>query len=55
MFGGTYGPIEEILSGQGGDPEPPRYRTVGVEDYAKLVLSSKLEGKNIMDAMKIDQ
>jgi isopenicillin N synthase-like dioxygenase len=55
MFGGTYGPIEEILSGQGGDPEPPRYRTVSVEDYAKLVLSSKLEGKNIMDAMKIDQ
>ncbi|CAN6321897.1 unnamed protein product [Urochloa humidicola] len=35
----------------GGDP--PRYRTIAVEDYVKLVLSSKLQGKNIMDAMKI--
>ncbi|RCV39872.1 hypothetical protein SETIT_9G005200v2 [Setaria italica] len=51
MFGGTYGPLEEIIVGQG---EAPRYRTVGVEDYVKLVLSSKLEGKNIMDAMKIN-
>ncbi|CAN6291029.1 unnamed protein product [Urochloa humidicola] len=43
-----YGPIDEILH------EPPRYRTIAVEDYVKLVLSSKLEGKNIMDAVKIN-
>ncbi|KAJ1292635.1 hypothetical protein BS78_01G005000 [Paspalum vaginatum] len=48
-FGDTYGPLEEMLVAG----EPPRYRTIGVEDYVRLVLASKLEGKNIMDAMKI--
>ncbi|CAN6281140.1 unnamed protein product [Urochloa humidicola] len=53
MFDATpYGPIDEILAARGG--KPPRYRTIAVEDYVKLVLSSKLEGKNIMDAMKIN-
>lgn len=47
-FGTIYGPLEEVV----GDEEV-RYRTVGVEEYVKLVLSSKLDGKNIMDAMKI--
>ncbi|XP_047060715.1 S-norcoclaurine synthase 1-like [Lolium rigidum] len=47
-FGTTYGPLEEVV----GDEEV-RYRSISVEDYVKLVLSSKLEGKNIMDAMKI--
>ncbi|KAF8745047.1 hypothetical protein HU200_013459 [Digitaria exilis] len=28
--------------------------SVGAEDYVELLLSSKLEGKNIMDAMKIN-
>ncbi|KAL6638300.1 hypothetical protein ACP70R_025872 [Stipagrostis hirtigluma subsp. patula] len=50
-FGETYGPLEEIVGAAG---EAPRYRTVSVEDYMKLVLSSKLDGKNIMDAMKIN-
>ncbi|OEL25481.1 Protein SRG1 [Dichanthelium oligosanthes] len=48
-FDGVYGPLEESIGGG----EAPRYRTIGVEEYVKLVLSSKLEGKNIMDAMKI--
>ncbi|CAM0943421.1 unnamed protein product [Alopecurus aequalis] len=48
MFGTTYGPLEEVV----GDEEM-RYRRVSVEEYVKLVLSSKLDGKNIMDAMKI--
>nr|CAB3489242.1 unnamed protein product [Digitaria exilis] len=52
-FGATYGPLEEIV-GASGDGETPRYRTIGAEDYVKLLLSSKLEGKNIMDAMKIN-
>uniref|UniRef100_A0ACD5VYY6 Uncharacterized protein n=1 Tax=Avena sativa TaxID=4498 RepID=A0ACD5VYY6_AVESA len=47
-FGTSYGPLEEIV----GDDEV-RYRSVTVEEYVKLVVSSKLDGKNIMDAMKI--
>ncbi|KAL6638639.1 hypothetical protein ACP70R_023750 [Stipagrostis hirtigluma subsp. patula] len=50
-FGGVYGPLEEIAGGCG---EAPRYKTASVEDYVKLVLSSKLDGKSIMDAMKIN-
>ncbi|KAL6638640.1 hypothetical protein ACP70R_023751 [Stipagrostis hirtigluma subsp. patula] len=50
-FGGSYGPLEEIAGAAG---EAPRYRTVSVEDYVKMLLSSKLDGKNIMDAMKIN-
>ncbi|TVU44226.1 hypothetical protein EJB05_03662, partial [Eragrostis curvula] len=49
-FGEMYGPLEELVVGGG---EAPRYRTISVEDYLKLVFSSKLDGKNIMDAMKI--
>ncbi|KAF8643956.1 hypothetical protein HU200_066594 [Digitaria exilis] len=45
-FDATYAPL---LAG-----EPPRYRTIAAEDYVKLVLSSKLQGKNIMDAIRID-
>ncbi|CAL4920203.1 unnamed protein product [Urochloa decumbens] len=53
MFDDTpYGPIQEILNASA--QEPARYRTIAVEDYVKLVLSSKLQGKNIMDAMKIN-
>ncbi|KAF7032108.1 hypothetical protein CFC21_043322 [Triticum aestivum] len=48
-FGTMYGPLEEVV----GD-EKPRYRSVSVEEYVKLVFSSKLNGKNIMDAMKIN-
>lgn len=48
-FGNMYGPLEEVV----GDEEP-RYRSVSVEEYTKLVFSSKLDGKNIMDAMKIN-
>ena len=47
-FQDTYAPLEETMVGA------PGYRTIGVEDYIRLVLSSKLEGKNIMDAMKIN-
>jgi isopenicillin N synthase-like dioxygenase len=47
-FGTTYGPLEEVV----GDEEV-RYRSISVEEYVKLVLSSKLDGKNIMDTMKI--
>lgn len=50
-FGDTYAPLEETMVD--GD-EPARYRSIGVEDYVRLVLSSKLQGKNIMDAMKIN-
>ncbi|KAF0917926.1 hypothetical protein E2562_021642 [Oryza meyeriana var. granulata] len=48
-FGSTYGPLEEMVGG--GEAS---YRTISVEDYLRLVVSSKLEGKNIMDAMKIN-
>lgn len=48
-FGTTYGPLDEVV----GDEEA-RYRSVSVEEYTKLVFSSKLDGKNIMDAMKIN-
>uniref|UniRef100_A0A0A9BFT8 Fe2OG dioxygenase domain-containing protein n=1 Tax=Arundo donax TaxID=35708 RepID=A0A0A9BFT8_ARUDO len=48
-FGETYEPLEEMV-GEGA----ARYRTISVEDYVKLLLSSKLDGKNIMDAMKIN-
>jgi len=48
-FGDTYAPLEETTVGT-----VPGYRTIGVEDYIRLALSSKLEGKNIMDAMKIN-
>ncbi|TVU44224.1 hypothetical protein EJB05_03660 [Eragrostis curvula] len=47
-FGATFWPLEEIVGGG-----EARYRTVSFEDYVKLVLSSKLDGKNIIDAMKI--
>ncbi|KAF7034231.1 hypothetical protein CFC21_045272 [Triticum aestivum] len=48
-FGGMYGTLKEVV----GDNEA-RYRTVSVEEYTKLMLSSKLDGKNIIDAMKIN-
>lgn len=48
-FDDTYGPIQEIIT-----DDVPRYRTISVEDYVKLVMSRKLDGKNIMDAMKIN-
>ncbi|KAK3148714.1 hypothetical protein QOZ80_3AG0207700 [Eleusine coracana subsp. coracana] len=47
----AYGPLQEMMLDGG---EQPRYRTMSVEDYVKLVFSSKLDGKNIMDAMKIN-
>jgi isopenicillin N synthase-like dioxygenase len=47
-FGETFGPLKEMLVGGGSEA---CYKTVAVEDYVKLVLSSKLDGKNIMDAM----
>jgi isopenicillin N synthase-like dioxygenase len=50
-FGETFGPLEELLVGGGSEA---RYKTVAVEDYVKLVFSSKLDGKNIMDSMKIN-
>ncbi|EES08209.1 S-norcoclaurine synthase 1 [Sorghum bicolor] len=50
-FGGTYAPLEETTMVHG---EPARYKTISVEDYVRLLLSCKLEGKNIMDAMKIN-
>ena len=55
-FGDTYAPLEETMvgTGSGCHGEPPRYKTIGVEDYVRLLLSCKLEGKNIMDAMKIN-
>lgn len=46
----AYAPLQEMLV----DGQPPRYRTIAVEDYVRLLLASKLEGKNIMDAMKIN-
>lgn len=49
-FGDTYAPLEEAMVETG----PPRYKTIAVDDYIRLLLSCKLEGKNIMDAMKIN-
>jgi len=50
-FDGTYGPIQEIMR----PGEAPLYRTVAVEDYVKLLLSNKLQGKSsTIDAMKIN-
>ncbi|KAG0546574.1 hypothetical protein BDA96_01G006200 [Sorghum bicolor] len=49
-FGGTYAPLEETMV----HGEPPGYKTISVEDYVRMLLSCKLEGKNIMDAMKIN-
>uniref|UniRef100_A0A0E0KLQ8 Fe2OG dioxygenase domain-containing protein n=1 Tax=Oryza punctata TaxID=4537 RepID=A0A0E0KLQ8_ORYPU len=48
-FGSTYGPLEEMVGGG-----EARYRSISVEDYVRLVVSSKLEGKNILDAIKIN-
>ncbi|EEE60329.1 hypothetical protein OsJ_13427 [Oryza sativa Japonica Group] len=47
-FGSTYGPLEEMVGGG-----EARYRSISVEDYVRLVVSSKLQGKNILDAVKI--
>jgi len=50
-FDGTYGPIQEIMR----PGEAPLYRTIAVEDYVKLLLSNKLQGKSsTIDAMKIN-
>ncbi|CAM0943413.1 unnamed protein product [Alopecurus aequalis] len=48
MFGTTYAPLEEVVGG-----DEVRYSSVSAEEYVRLVYSSKLDGKNIMDAMKI--
>ncbi|XP_051186370.1 S-norcoclaurine synthase 1-like [Lolium perenne] len=48
-YGTTYGPLEDVVRDQ-----EPRYRSVSVEDFYKLVVSTKLDGKKIMDAMKIN-
>ncbi|KAM0901888.1 hypothetical protein ACQ4PT_019669 [Festuca glaucescens] len=47
-YGTTYGPLEDVVRDQ-----EPHYRSVSVEDFYKLVVSTKLDGKKIMDAMKI--
>uniref|UniRef100_A0A0D9W1K7 Fe2OG dioxygenase domain-containing protein n=1 Tax=Leersia perrieri TaxID=77586 RepID=A0A0D9W1K7_9ORYZ len=49
-FGSTYAPLHEMV----GDGGVPKYRSITVEDYVRLVVSSKLDGKNIMDAMKVN-
>ncbi|KAM0877140.1 hypothetical protein ACQ4PT_035686 [Festuca glaucescens] len=46
--GTTYGPLEDIVADQ-----EARYRSISDDEFYKLVVSSKLDGKNIMDAMKI--
>uniref|UniRef100_J3LUY0 Fe2OG dioxygenase domain-containing protein n=1 Tax=Oryza brachyantha TaxID=4533 RepID=J3LUY0_ORYBR len=43
-----YGPLEEMVGGG-----EALYRTISVEDYVRLVISSKLDGKNILDSVKI--
>ncbi|PAN43946.1 hypothetical protein PAHAL_9G005000 [Panicum hallii] len=49
-FDANYGPLQEIIRAG----EAPLYRTIAVEDYVKLLLSNKLQGKSAMDAMKIN-
>ncbi|KAG8061849.1 hypothetical protein GUJ93_ZPchr0003g17469 [Zizania palustris] len=46
----TFGPspLEEIVGGG-----KPLYRTITVQDYVKLILSIKLQDKNMLDAMKL--
>uniref|UniRef100_A0A453DPR4 Fe2OG dioxygenase domain-containing protein n=1 Tax=Aegilops tauschii subsp. strangulata TaxID=200361 RepID=A0A453DPR4_AEGTS len=48
-FGGTYGPLKEVVK-----EEEARYRSVSVEEYTKLMLSSKLDGKNIIIVPKVN-
>ncbi|XP_044359993.1 S-norcoclaurine synthase 1-like [Triticum aestivum] len=49
-FGGTYGPLKEVVK-----EEEARYRSVSVEEYTKLMLSSKLDGKNIIIVPKVNE
>uniref|UniRef100_A0A0E0D9R1 Fe2OG dioxygenase domain-containing protein n=1 Tax=Oryza meridionalis TaxID=40149 RepID=A0A0E0D9R1_9ORYZ len=42
-FGSRYGPLEEMVGGG-----EARYRSISVEDYVRLVVSSKLQSKNIL-------
>jgi isopenicillin N synthase-like dioxygenase len=46
--GTMYGPLEDIVADQ-----EARYRSISDEEFYKLVVSSELDGKKIMDAMKI--
>ncbi|KAA8522087.1 hypothetical protein F0562_012599 [Nyssa sinensis] len=44
------GPLPDLVKENGA-----KYKTIGHEDYARLVLSSKLDGKRQLDHMKIKQ
>ncbi|KAG0474475.1 hypothetical protein HPP92_014161 [Vanilla planifolia] len=47
--GDTVGPISELVQG-----EEVLYKTLPFEEYLKILLSSKLEGKSNIDHMKLD-
>ncbi|XP_057510911.1 S-norcoclaurine synthase 1-like [Actinidia eriantha] len=46
----TIGPFPDLVK-EGG----AKYKTVNVQDYLKLIVSSKLDGKSLLDHMKIAQ
>ncbi|XP_078162587.1 S-norcoclaurine synthase 1-like [Carex rostrata] len=48
-FGKTVGPLAEIV-----DKEMPLFKSVSMQEYAKLLFSLKLYGKNLIELMKLD-
>lgn len=45
---GRVGPLPEIL-----EKNEARYKSASMEEYIKMLFSFKLEGKNILDHMKL--
>ncbi|CAL1399406.1 unnamed protein product [Linum trigynum] len=50
-FNAMIGPLPAIISGD--QKQAPNYKTVSAIDYIKLVVSCKLDGKGLVDQMKI--
>ncbi|KAF3340472.1 S-norcoclaurine synthase 1-like protein [Carex littledalei] len=48
-FGKTVGPLAEIV-----DNEMPLFKSLSMQEYAKLLFSQKLYGKNLIELMKLD-
>ncbi|CAL1374103.1 unnamed protein product [Linum trigynum] len=46
------GPLPDLIN-RGEQKQAPKYKTVSTTDYIKLVMSSTLEGKCLIDEMKI--
>ncbi|PWA86604.1 S-norcoclaurine synthase 1 [Artemisia annua] len=43
------GPLTELIK-----DNTPKYKTIGSEDYLKLIINSKLDGKSLIDQMRIE-